>query len=349
MERPSSIFNFSKFPVAGLICLVLLLATEGGLRLYADKIYSMSDRIALLRKQTLFRSERLQYDALILGDSRGLGINAKSLSAEISADKGAPFRIHNFTLPNTGAGSYYHFLRHYVKRHAKPQVIFFTMAPLFWTEDTRFERMPPDEDMERHRFLLVFSYQDFVSAYPAHLLAQGAAEAAESLSFLLSQRVRIRNYIADFKQQDALWRDMSLVSRDHNGGFQFPLTKGPGAAEVMSSTYYQLEFQPKAGAVDQIRRFLDLAQTHRIKVIMFNAPILDLIYDHREATGFHARYSALLKELAGQYDNVELLNPLLGKYPRDCFLDLHHLNARGYRQFNRDFAERVSRQMTENF
>ena len=80
MLRILSIFNSKRIPYAFIFCLILLIGVEGAVRRNIYAFTSTSNTILLYKKNLVEHQQMKHYDALIMGDSRALGIHAKEIS-----------------------------------------------------------------------------------------------------------------------------------------------------------------------------------------------------------------------------------------------------------------------------
>ena len=83
MHKNSFIFNSKKLPLAFLLSIVLLLVAELMVRYYSYHIIPASEYILDYKRNYLEAKNKLEYDGIILGDSRSLGIDTKMISDAI--------------------------------------------------------------------------------------------------------------------------------------------------------------------------------------------------------------------------------------------------------------------------
>lgn len=84
---------FRKIPLAFFLCLGLLVATEFFVRQYAPVIRSFSDSVILYKKKILEDKRTSNFDGLLMGDSRILGVDAKLVSNMVTNTIGRRFEF----------------------------------------------------------------------------------------------------------------------------------------------------------------------------------------------------------------------------------------------------------------
>lgn len=326
-------------PVMLIAALVLALGLELLFRHYAVYIRSFSDNVILYKKEFVERQKNLRYDALLMGDSRVMGVDARLLSDALTQAKGRDFVVYNFALPNHDVRGHYLFLKKYLVRHQPPPVILFSAAPPTWGADWNIRRQTRRMSAEVHRFCLLYSWGEAWSSLPLQLWPRIVLAKLERLSFLLTYRQSIQYFLQHIRQRRILPPVKDLVL-GRNGGVNFGTGIPPAETEVMASDYYQKVFAEDEDSVAWLERFFELAWEHDIKVICFNAPLPQIIFADRASD--LRRYEQTLQRITAKHPNVLLLTPIVEGYDLHYFRDVQHLNGPGFKIFSMELARRLA-------
>ncbi len=301
----------------------------------------LSDGIIQLRRQSVEEGGPYTHQAVIMGDSRILGVDAKYLSDIISQNIGSEFVIHNYAIPNHGIRTYYMFLKKYLRRHQAPRFIILSSAPIGITGEWSIQEIDTSEASVSYLSRL-YSIKDILEAFPAAMAMQFIGIKVEGMSKLISYRARLRDRILE--PATLFHNRMSAVKkaeREYSGG-QFVESNIPITSDYISETkYYDYQFSVDAESVEWYQKFFELAKTSNIQVLILNVPVVSTLYQKREENTSHKIYRDTVSRWLEDYDNLIVLEPLLEAYEIEYFSDWHHLNREGMDRFTSEIARRL--------
>ncbi len=84
-----------------------------------------------------------------------------------------------------------------------------------------------------------------------------------------------------------------------------------------------------------------MAKKNGIQVIIFNAPLMDVIYEKRQRNGVNKKYEEIVKGWQKKFKNISIMQPLFISYERQYFKDAQHLNGRGFEIFSRQLVDQL--------
>lgn len=342
MDNNLFISNFKKWPLAAILALGLLLITEGVARHNAEAIRSFSDKLILYKKNIIESKKTGPFRGVILGDSLALGVDAKLLSRTISRQLNQDFPVYNLSLPEHGVQGYYLLLKKYLRHRPPPEVIFFSVSPSSWSGQNNFVRENEMMSTGLHRFCLLFSVPDCVEVFPAYFFPKALIGKIERLSFLVTYRRMIRDFLeraADSPRPEPSLADLTV---GRNGGVNFGIGEPPSDNAIKSTANHPAPFMPDAEALFWYEKFFHLAQKKDIRVIIFNAPVIEEVCAAWRDNGDNERYRGLMNDLAQKFPVINTVDPLWRPYNRTLFRDIVHLNGPGYDQFSRGLANQLS-------
>lgn len=333
MPKILSIFNSKSTPKAFLLCLALLAATEFAAGMNVTRLKTLSDSATEYKSFLLNEGESKSYDAVVFGDSRIMGLNARYISEHVSENLGRKFELYNFSIPNNGISTYYLLLKKYLKNQPAPRYILFSSAPVNLSGDWSVEKSVGRSEI-LHRMSQLYSLNELMEVLPAHMWITALTVKAERLSFLLLYRGAIKKALVD---PDNYFNDvMTGAIRScvrYNGGVIFNRTKTVTEQEIKSNKYYEWVLEVDANADGWYQRFFSLAQEHGIQVLLINAPVYHDILQNSERNGSNQTYRRAVERWQSKYSNIEVLGPLLQPDTIEHFNDWQHLNVPGTRQF----------------
>jgi hypothetical protein len=268
----------------------------------------------IIHKARLSRQPN-EYQILILGDSRALAMNSDAALA-------GKYSIFNLATVNLGGMyPYYHFLKTYLKNNSPPAVVLLSVSPLQLTG--------------RH---------DIFSAGGIHL----------SGHLYRSSRI----YPTGSILKDSIFQAyprirMALLSKKFTINklyekWKFDFDPGEYHSEtgfLVHNTRERWRFDPEHYTLttplmfsQQSLRFLEqtiqTAQSHKVKIMLFNMPVPESIYIVRKQNNFYQRFFSKLGVLEKKYSDVLTLNRDILHYPDSLFSDGSHLNHEGVERFN---------------
>lgn len=342
MPKTLSTSNSRRWPWALILCVILLLIVEGFVRLNLSRILTLSDGIVAVRKQTLKNPESKYYDAIIVGDSRVLGINTKYISDQVSKALGTQQIFYNYAIPNHGIRAYYLFLKKFLQTHQPPKYIIFSSAPLGISGEWTVSEAQ-DSSTEIHYLTQLYSNRELRGVFPFWQRMGFNLNKLEQLSKLIAYRLRIKVGLGNPEQyftKDKL-EAIPRQEVEYNGA-QIIVRNAPvGIDEMRRSPYYQFPIFPDAETVKWYGEFFALAQANNITVLICNMPIYQEILANRQVDGSNERYINVVDGWMREFDNLEILGSLLSAYELKYFSDWHHLNLEGIRQHSFVLADQL--------
>jgi len=319
---------------------MLICSTEFIARAYAPAIRSFADSTILYKKSLLEGKQQLDFDGIFIGDSRILGVDAKLISNMVLKEQNKNYEFYNFSLPDHGVRGYYLFLKKYLERHKRPEFVFFATAPIGLTGKWNIVKNDKSMSAQLHRFCLLFSVKDYYEVFPFKFFIRATLAKIERISFFIAYRRMIRDFLENFDSARMNKPTLEQVTWNRNGGVNFGTGEPPSEEQVKSVAYYQMKFEVDKDTLYWYKKFFSLAEDQEIKVIIFNAPLMDVIYDKRQGDGTNQQYEKMIRIWQSEFKNISVMEPLLEPYDRKYFKDAQHLNGRGFQVFNHWLGEK---------
>ena len=340
-----SIFNFKKqrWPAGFFLCLAMVCITELVVRHYLLGLLPLSEAVIREKHRRITSATPHPYNAVILGDSHAMSLNAKYISDYLRSHTGKEREMFNFALPSMGMHSYYFLLKQYLSHHPKPEWIVFVSDPLTVLEQWDIQNRPESH----YRFCSLFSLKDSWDAFSFPVFMHSLRITLEQQSKLLLYRKRIQLVL----KTPWLYKDVyspleAFYQRSGGGNFIAPRTP-PDQNLVETSDYYNVDFNPDPDFVYWYKKFLALAEARQIKVIILNAPVEARVYAKREADGFNARYRQFVTKTTQDFKNVFVVEPFLRwPFPTELYNRDFHVNTPGARRYTFAVAQELRRIMT---
>lgn len=331
-----------KIPAALILCLVLLLATDAVVRRHIYGLTSISYGI-LHYKDNIVKTENLdRFNGIFMGDSRILGLHAKEISDVVFTETGKRYEFFNYSFPQSGVQSYYLLLKKYLKYQKAPKVIVFMSSPIVLTGEWNFNKIERPFPIAFYCFSFLYSLRDTFASLPLETALAVARLKLENAFALIAYRAEIRKFLQDPStyedRREWLKRSMTVS----NGGALMTRNVPPTVNEIKGSTFFTTEFKIDADSVNWYKKFFALALKHNIQVIIANAPLIDLVYAQREATGANVRYSREIMKFKKEFPHIHIIDPLVEPYGMEYFGDVHHLNREGFKKFTGSVGKRIA-------
>ncbi|MFH1768938.1 MAG: DUF1574 family protein [Candidatus Omnitrophota bacterium] len=341
MEKNLFISSFKKMPKALLIAILFLFATEIVCRQNIRYIVNIGDYVLIYKRKHLTVKDKPYCDAIIIGDSRAMGINAKYVSTFVSQGLRRNFRIYNYSTPGFGVQGYYLLLKKYLKDNKKPKYLFFATRPVLLMGDADVEKK--SNLGHRHRFFLFFSMADYIQSLSPVFFLKTLCLELERYSYLVTYRREIKNlflqYVDEFKIKPKVSRDLI---EERWGGYPYSLgRKAIPEGQSIDGFDYQQDFYVDPNALCWYEKFLELAGENQIKVVIFNLPIIEEFYDKHEKDGSNKKYKETIVNIADKYNHTVVLAPVLEPLQRKYFSDPGHLSELGLKEFDEVLARRI--------
>jgi hypothetical protein len=359
MRKTSFISNSKDIPWAFVGCFLALLIVEILIRTNIDRIRITEDAI-IIQKQKYLLTNTIDYNCLMLGDSRFLGVNAKISSDIISEKLKTDINCFNYSLPNHGIQGYYFLLKKYLSEKRAPQFIVFSSAPFALTDNWHIEN-PKMPKSALYRFAHLFSVRDALESFKTKIFLRILLIKLENRSYLITYRALIKQLfknpagtidMAQFvvpsiknKNGGVIYDRTNIKKNKENNGVSFhvmPVT----LEEVLKSDLYKQLIIINKESVEWLNKFFSLAEKNKIKVFILNAPLVEDIYNKRQLDGSNANYISQMDKFKDDFDNITFIKPLLEPYPLELFSDSQHLNRNGVARFTIESAEKIAEALT---
>jgi hypothetical protein len=333
-----------KLPSACVLCLLFLLLSEGFVRYHWSQYLPTADYVLLHKKKHWEDVRNPDYDGIILGDSLSHGLDPRVIGGIIARETGQAFSLYNYSFPHADVRSYYLVLRKYLSLGKRPRVIFFESMPLAMHGAWKMTRNPKGLPDECHRFFSLFSPWDYAAVVPARFLFQTWKMALERASFLLTYRA----YICDYLRYRVLTRHPRMMERaelDTQGRALMNVERKVAPEEIRNWFNYQMEFSADGDTLGWYQRFFALAREYDIRIMIFNTPFIDEVFQKREKNGFHRQYQQVMTALVQGFDNVTILQPVCESFDQRYFLDPSHMNDQGNELFSSILGNRLAQHL----
>jgi hypothetical protein len=296
-----------------LYVLAYLLSVSG--KFDGTYITTQSYKLAKMRGPT-------NYDVIIMGDSCAMSIDP----TDPETLRMLPGQtIYNFGLVNLG-GMYpvYSTLKKYVDAGKSPRLILLSFLPSLLTKQ-------PD----------IFDGSKFTKFYASRfyslrelLTDHEIRSHPGALAHLLVEKFKVR-FIQD--RYDIPFNRKMFERVTAKSGQMLILEDTQAMEEdVQNATQFRSDFQPSPQALKYLSLFLQLAEAHGTRVIIFMMPEPPSAYQARLALGYFTRYFATLQELARQHPNLSVIERPFS-LPNECFSkDVTHLNREGVERYQKE-------------
>ncbi len=343
MHKILSIFNSKKCPTAFLICLALLIIVEVIVRSNLYYLTTHSDALIHYKEKILRkRDKKISPNAILMGDSRILGLHAKEISDNLI---NLNYSFYNYALPNHGVRGYYLLLKKYLKYNPAPEVILFYSSPIALTKAWNLDNVDKIDKKKLFRFVSLYSLIDSFEILPLKIFYKALMLKIEKISNLVTYRKKIRKLFAnrsDFKDKSS-WLKSSLEIS--SGGAIICQNKEPTMKDVVTSEYYQTHFKLNSDSLYWFDQFFKLAQDNAIEIIISNAPLVKPTFKKREENGNNQKYIKQMKNFEKKFENITLIEPLLEGWNLSYFCDTQHLNKEGLKLFTEESSNKISKSL----
>lgn len=321
---------------------MLLLIIEIIVRSNLYAFTSISHTILYHKKHIVRTTNLNKFNSLIMGDSRVLGLHAKEISKSVSKKTGEDYHFFNYSFPQSGVQSHYLLLKNYLKHQKKPKLIVMMSSPLTLTGEWNFQTLEKPYPISFYCFTFLYSVLETIKTMPPQSIIKTLLVKLEHTLKFVAYRKKIKKIIknpSSYHNREA-WVKRAMAQS--NGGAMMARTVGPTIQEIKDSIFYQNKFRPDTYSINWYIKFFQLAQEHKIKIIILNAPLPEIIYQKREKDGFNKIYLKMMREIQNQFRNIYFANPLNLGYPMDHYGDEHHLNKKGFRLFTKEAGDIIA-------
>ena len=322
-----------KLPKGVFLCAALLLATEIVASYQVDYLRPPALNVMLLKRQVLEEASTPDFDMILLGDSRVMGLDARRLSDGISRQLQRDFKVYNFSLPNQGVRGYDLFLQKYLSHKKPPRYILFAPSPIAVSGEWDVETASNRKEL-LYRLVHMYDVRDMIGNYSLKTTLEICRMKIEGLIKFVIYRKAIRDALDDPAHFDCNYMDEIIpFMAKRNGAYLLGVFTTIPESEVRRSLYFQTPLKPDRNMLSVLDDFFKLARDHDIKVIVAHAPLHELIYDHRQGRGWNEDYARIVRGWGDNRDDVRFIEPILQSYPADNFTDAQHLNPEGMLQY----------------
>lgn len=341
MPRNLFIFNSKNFPVSLSIAVLLLLISELIARAYAPFFMPMHDYLMFYKRDRMIQKVKPFENAILIGDSRAMSIDARALSSHLTQKLQRPFRVYNYAFPAIGAEGYYLFLKKFLHHNQAPEVVFFCVRPLMLAGNALVEKNSTHS--HKHRFFSLFSIGEYRETLNLKFFFKSLPLELRERLILITYRASIESFIKSFLKGEPLEDKISknIIIESMNGGIPLEGPRLINIEEIRESPEWLDKLFIDPDALFWFEKFLQLAKDQRITVVIFNIPSVKDVYEKREQNGENALYQAAMGELKTKY-GLKIVEPLLEVYEYQYFADDNHLNEAGDRLFLEQLTQRLS-------
>jgi len=260
-------------------------------------------------------------DVLCFGDSL-----VKNGVAPSVIEKRSGLRGYNLALDGGQPSTSYYLLRRALASGARPSAILVDFFPksLGFSPHVLVEPLP--ELLSYSDCLdLAWTYRD--SVLFASLVLRKAAFSIRNRETIRSRvvlAIRGQPNTSDFDNhrliRNWIYNRGALIVPSHADFLDF---------DVNGYKYNGKEFYCHPVNRLYIERFLRLATAHEIPVILLVPPILPIVQEKCEATGFEAKQTVFLRDIQAQFPGVTILDGRRADYDRMAFYEPIHLKRTG--------------------
>ena len=312
MVKNSSIFNFKKLPGGFIFFLVMALIFEVSC---FSKAYLLANRsvLCVVYKNMVMHSHR-SADVVILGWSRALAIDAKSLERSLDGK----LTVYNYALPNLGTKlQLYLVLKKYLFFCKRPKLII-ASQPIEAFYDTSEDNgkgdgifiNPGQFEVERfRRFISFFSLLRDVPFNQAYSLlseyAKGVIPSADYSFFIrsfLKQSLKKKGKITSGGNEIISGREKLIKEMQSTNG-QLLFNKDTVVSD--EGIKNSLPKNPLTKSVKDFERFVALCDQNGIRTVFILMPIERTRYENMRRLGWFDDINERMERLGKRYKNFE--------------------------------------------
>lgn len=352
MQKNLYIFNFKKWPIAFVIVIFMIIATEIFVRVNFVYIAPPFDNLVYYKYNYLAKNIN-KYNVLLFGDSRSTFFDAKRLSDLLTETEKGNYQAYNLTFHHSDIRSYYLLLKKYLKKNEAPRMLFFCGMPEALFDGWNLKNSNPSDSAYWHRFFLKFAFFETIEVFPMKIQASTIIPRTENMLKLLEYRKYIKSlFNVSILRQHIVNTHQFLkilnVAESNNGGGLMMVPDENKKGDPLGNLLLNPGNKIDDDAVFWFKRFLSLANKNNIEVVVFNLPLKENLDRINEKNDFKKKYNLLLSNIANEFDNVKLLQPLIVDFPSEYFFDSNHLNESGIYKFYDEFFPSLTKLIEEN-
>ena len=341
-----SISSSDRLPWAGFIAALVCLAFEALILTLQPRFVSGLDFTVSDKRQMMTDPSR-QEDVLILGDSRFFSIRPDIVDQAF----GGNHLVTNYTWPFAGVETVDYFLEAYLRYKKPPKAILVGWMPenlavsnerMSVTADplyrTRLFNVIPAVPLAT-RFARDGQWGMLWELFEYRALPPSAHHRARLIPFAWSLAGAEPATIPDPEDR--------RIAGEYDGTSSFLLYEdevaGPDAVSDYNKAARGLKLDSALGNVPPFEHFLERAASSGIRVILFNVPMPEGLYQRFDELGVIAKYHQVIARLQREFENFEVIEPTLQVYPIEHFADVGHMNKRGDQQFAGHYGQAMTR------
>lgn len=331
-----------RLPLGMFLCLMLLIVSEAGVRAVEKNFWTHTHGVIDHKRRVLTSSDRKNYNALVLGDSQILRLDAKHVSEQLTKNLGRTFNVYNFAIQNHGVETYPLLLQKYLDYHHPPEYIFLSIPPLALTGEWSSKNTG---EVSRSLYFMsdLYSIPEVFGMLPWRDYLRFSLVEIESLSSLVRYRLQLRESIRH-NQWDLHVRieEQEKSLSKYNGGTLIQRPSRMSIDEVRQLDYYDASIELDPYTLEIYHKVCRIAEKYDVKVLVTNVPILDEIVANREKSLSNQRYKQFIYSLVNRYEHVSYVEPIIRPYDYKYFEDWHHLTADGVEKFTHALVDDLS-------
>ena len=330
---------FKKSPAFFLSCLFVLIFET--ILHFIPNLYYLegTGSFFVYYKREIIENKNLNYDILLLGDSRSLSLMG------IKGEEGKP-SLYNLSLPAAGPWYYKYLLKKYLKYHSKPKLVVWAAdANILNKVNTQKFNLAPDIwSQYKHRLINLFTYSETFEQYDGMELffisKEYLKESLYSVRFRQALETILTSRPASLLKGDSqlLNRNKLVASIVEKSNGQINLGDFFFAPEGYSEKENKkfLEFFSKGEINSEpFINFLEFCKQEKIPVVVLKLP---------QAMGIHSSYlyreeKKMILESLKDYTDVKYMEFNNMEYPLNYFGESIHFSTAGEKVLNKEFIE----------
>jgi hypothetical protein len=298
-------------------------------------------------KRALIENSNINYDILLLGDSRSLSLMG------VKGDKDQP-SLYNLSLPAAGPWYYKYVLKKYLKYHEKPKLVVWAADPMILGSGKtgKFNLNPDLWNEFKHRLLNLFTYAETWEQYEGKELFFISKEYLSHSLYSVRFRQAMESILGAripslLKGESALYarnKEIATLVEKTNGQINLGdfFFAPEGTSEQESKKWIQ-KFQKSDMNPLPLLQFLDYCKTENIQVVILNLPKVEGL----PKTPFLLSTREFMKTLPEKYPEVTYLEFEEMEYPPSYFGESIHYNPKGEKKLNQEFLEKIVPKLIE--
>ncbi|MBI5049311.1 MAG: DUF1574 family protein [Nitrospirae bacterium] len=292
-------------------------------------------------KNELSQSRENKFDIIILGDSH----SHVSIIPRIIEEKTGRSCFNFSTFGRQGVMGSYWMFRNYIEAHdIKPKYIIVGFSPFytypitksFWDSSNILTDLSDIRKGNVRAFIEEFGVVQGIKFLLPSLKHQGRFKEfiRNPFSFEMPDRVQLNKFTEQFYLDKGYYPERineSYPKESRESGYDKFFQYTDLNKFVISEFSYKY-----------LRKMLDLAKEHKIKVIYHIPPIAPYLYSVVKNYSYMDRYNEFVDSLKKDYPDLIAVNSQHLFNENDMFLDIYHLNGKGAPILSGFLAQRIN-------